>query len=126
MMKRPYPVNTIINVISKRLWLLVIFCACFLNSQAQFSIDSTLTAEELVMEHFLGKGVKIRNITFTGSADAIAKFANPSGKPNNYTDGILLTTGKHRGALGPNETNREVLFTISSIVSTKSSSVKTP
>jgi hypothetical protein len=80
------------------LLLTFIFATTF--SRAQLTVDSTLTATQLV-NTLLGPGVTATNITMTGTPDAFAEFFEPSSSFG-INHGILLTTGSVSFSIGPN------------------------
>ena len=72
------------------------------NLSAQLFIDTTYTAEQMVMDFFDGDCVEVSNVTFTGADLAMAYFegANTSlGIPA----GIFLSSGNVYDAIGPND-----------------------
>ena len=72
-------------------------------SKAQLQVDhQSLTPEQLVQDVFLGHGVVISNVKFTGTDVAIGQFTSHN-TPLQINRGILLTTGKVELAVGPND-----------------------
>ncbi len=70
------------------------------ETNAQLTV-SNATVQYLVENIFLGKGVTVSNITYTGSANAVGYFQF-FGPHNGIERGILLTTGNISNAPGPN------------------------
>lgn len=74
------------------------------NSQV-FNVINEHKAEVLVNNHFISKnhsGIKIRNIHYTGMINAIGYFNYNSKFSDLPPNGIILSTGKARDAMGPN------------------------
>jgi flagellar motor protein MotB len=74
------------------------------NSQV-FNVINEHKAEVLVNNHFISKnhsGIKIRNIHYTGMRNAIGYFNYKSKFSDLPPNGIILSTGKARDAMGPN------------------------
>lgn len=72
--------------------------------------DMGLTAEQLVRDHLVGKGVSMFNVTVNGSGGIISKnnigYFNATGGAFNQLNmkgGIIMTTGKADFAIGPND-----------------------
>ncbi|HRZ22229.1 MAG TPA: choice-of-anchor L domain-containing protein, partial [Bacteroidales bacterium] len=72
--------------------------------------DMGLTAEQLVRDHLVGKGVSMFNVTVNGSGGIISKnnigYFNATGgafTQLNMKGGIIMTTGKADFAIGPND-----------------------
>lgn len=83
------------------LLLISIVCLHALNSSAQISVDSSFTPQELVDKFISGQGVRVGNITYTGSTQSIGYFKcenNVLGIEN----GMVLSTGKISDVIGPN------------------------
>ncbi|MEM7039794.1 MAG: choice-of-anchor L domain-containing protein, partial [Bacteroidota bacterium] len=59
---------------------------------AQITVEG-VHPDELVKDLLKGRGIKVRNIKYTGNPDAIAKFSNPSENPH-FKEGIVISTGK--------------------------------
>lgn len=77
-------------------------CVLFpVSTSAQMSVDEHVDAETLVRELFAGRGLKIRNVRFSGNPQALAKFTNPSGVPH-FEEGFVMSTGKAADMAGPN------------------------
>ncbi len=72
---------------------------------AQLSVNSTLTAQQLVDEVLLGPGVVAFNIQYTGHAQAIGYF-NGTNSNIGLDSGIILTSGIIAGAVGPNNSTQ--------------------
>lgn len=68
---------------------------------AQIAIDTTHSAEFLVQEVLLGKGVVAENIKFTGATHALGLFTDTS-RILSVNKGILLTSGSALLCKGPN------------------------
>ncbi|MEM0996048.1 MAG: OmpA family protein [Bacteroidota bacterium] len=68
----------------------------------QIRIDTSYSAAELVSEVLLGKRIRVRNVRFAGSEEAIAQFIDPSDNPL-IGAGIVLSTGRVRDIPGPNK-----------------------
>jgi len=83
---------------------LIVYCFFFLNVysvKAQLTIDTSLTAKQLVENLLLGQGVKVGKITYSGNKMAIAHYA-ATNLPIDLKEGILLCTGNVFDAIGPN------------------------
>ncbi|MFI5135591.1 MAG: choice-of-anchor L domain-containing protein, partial [Chitinophagales bacterium] len=68
---------------------------------AQLTFDTTLTAEQLVDKFISGQGVRVGNISYTGSKESIGYF-HCDNNAIGIESGILLSTGKITDAAGPN------------------------
>jgi outer membrane protein OmpA-like peptidoglycan-associated protein len=83
---------------------LIVYCFFFLNVysvKAQLTIDTSLTAKQLVEKLLLGQGVKVGKITYSGNKMAIAHYT-ATNLPIDLKEGILLCTGNVFDAIGPN------------------------
>ena len=82
-----------------------LFCLFPALLYAQLETSTTLSAGVLVQDVLLGPGVKVSNITFTGSAQAIGGFT-AYGTNLGIDEGIVITTGtvfkNENGPQGPN------------------------
>lgn len=92
----------------KRPLLSFIFAMSFFCSSAQLQIQNTQTAQELVLNSFLGENISVSNVKFNGSTaaaqairDQVGKYSNGAGALGSE-QGLLLTTGKVFVAAGPN------------------------
>jgi len=86
----------------------IVFSAFVVLSQhftiAQVKInpaDSGAYSLANLAQYFVGRGVKISNVTFTGNLKAFGQF-NDVGSSVGLKKGIILTTGKAQEAEGPN------------------------
>jgi hypothetical protein len=86
----------------KAVWIFSLFSFLFcLNTQAQLTVDSSKTVEQLINDVLLGGGVKISNISYTGSIKARGSFdGSKSNIGINY--GVILSSGDIKEAIGPN------------------------
>jgi gliding motility-associated-like protein len=98
-----------------KLFFTLLLGAFVVNTNAQVSIDQTLTPEQLVQDVLLGTGIIVSNVTFNGLPgtqlnNQIARYNGPSNFIG-FDDGIVLVsgpaevvTGGFGGALAPNIT----------------------
>ncbi len=86
----------------KKIALLSFFIVA-LNSllQAQLVVNNSYTTTQLVKDVFLGSGVSVSNITYTGASKAIGYF-NGTNSNIGLDSGIVLTSGDIVNAVGPN------------------------
>ena len=68
---------------------------------AQLTIDTSLTARQLVEKLLVGQGVRVGKVTYTGNKLAIAHYT-ATNLPIDLKEGILLSTGNVFDAVGPN------------------------
>lgn len=99
----------------KALIIFLSFITLFITSNAQFTIDSTYTPEELVNDILLGPGTIVENIEFKINETpidfaniSIGYFADSMGtdtinKHIGIKSGIILSTGHIYNAIGPND-----------------------
>jgi gliding motility-associated-like protein len=71
-------------------FLLLLLGKCALG---QLSVNTALTPNQLVQNIFLGSGVTVSNIVYTGGAASKASFSNGSTTNLGLNSGILLCTG---------------------------------
>jgi hypothetical protein len=92
---------------SKRRTIILTLCTCLGlmlivgSAFAQMQISPAPTTESLVKDVLIGKGIKVKDVRFTGMPEAVASFSNPAAKP--FATGIVISTGKARDLAGPNE-----------------------
>lgn len=78
------------------------FLSTFLQAQV---IDTTKTADELVNNILLGRGVLVGNVKFSGEKHAIGIYKDSLAEMG-IEEGILLTSGNAFFAIGPNKSPR--------------------
>ncbi|OFY15392.1 MAG: hypothetical protein A2X02_03095 [Bacteroidetes bacterium GWF2_29_10] len=84
-----------------KLFLIIAFSICInFVSIGQITVDTSQTIDYLVKDVLLGKGIKVSNVTYTGSKAAIGKFEGTSNI--GFEKGIILTSGYATNAIGPN------------------------
>lgn len=93
------------RIISRRrrcLWPLglALLAACA-PLKAQLVIDTTLSAEALVVRFLAGEGIVVRNVTFQGQQASLGWFTD-SARITGLDAGIILSTGKAADAAGRN------------------------
>ncbi|MFN8393785.1 MAG: choice-of-anchor L domain-containing protein [Bacteroidia bacterium] len=69
--------------------------------QAQLSVRRDSTADVMVKEVLLGKGILVKGVRFTGLPDAIGVFSFPN-SAGFFQSGVVLSTGKASDLAGPN------------------------
>lgn len=69
--------------------------------QAQLTVNSTPTPQQLVQNVLVGNGVTVSNVQFTGSISARGSFT-ANGTNLGITSGVILSTGNITDAIGPN------------------------
>lgn len=84
-----------------RILVFIYFLASAVSASAQIRVDTSFNSRELVEDVLLGEGVTLLDVRFRGARRAATYFENPSGKPN-IRQGILLSTGRAKNAIGPN------------------------
>ena len=72
------------------------------TGSAQISVNSSITAQQLVEDVLLGVGVTASNITFTGAANQRGTF-NGIASNIGLTGGVTLASGDIANAIGPND-----------------------
>lgn len=85
----------------KKLYLIPLLCLFIFPLQAQLYMDTTITAEQMVMDFFDGNCVSVTNVTYTGESQAAGYF-EAANTELGITGGILLSTGYATDAFGPN------------------------
>lgn len=63
--------------------------------------NDTLTPAKIVRNYFIGEGISISNVVFTGDPEALAIFTD-AGARLGFNEGIILSTGLARHVCGPN------------------------
>lgn len=103
--------------------LIFLFQGISLNSQAQITIDQTMTPEELVVDHLVGSGLGVSNVTFNGLPgttlnNQIGLFSGTSAFID-FNEGLAFAsgpveifTGGFGGLLNPNITGDPDLYAI--------------
>jgi gliding motility-associated-like protein len=71
------------------------------STQAQLTVNNTLTPAQLVQTVLLGSGVTASNITYNGAPVAIGKF-NGTSSNIGLAGGVIMSTGNIANAVGPN------------------------
>lgn len=83
----------------------IILALCTYKCLAQIRVDTTKSAEFLVMEILIGQGILVGNVTSHGAPYAIALFTD-STKQVGIGEGILLSSGNVYYVIGPNRSPR--------------------
>ncbi len=86
--------------------LCLIMCLTATTAFAQLSIDTTLSAEDMVKTVFAGKdnNSKIENVTYRGYKKSVGIFNCSMNYNKIIPKGIILSTGNVFDAIGPNDT----------------------
>lgn len=87
-----------------RLFIILLFISRLGFSQS-FIVDDTYKVEELVLDHFIKKnhaGIFIKDIHYKGLTYASGYFQYKSKFNDLPSDGIVLSTGRSKDAMGPN------------------------
>lgn len=84
-----------------RISLVLVFAGITAMGQAQLSVRRDSTADIMVKEVLLGKGILVKGVRFTGMPEAIGTFAFPNNS-GFFQSGIVLSTGKASDLTGPN------------------------
>lgn len=79
----------------------ICYSLVFSQAQAQITVDSSKTIQQLVSDVLLGSGVAVSNITYNGNSAAIGYF-NGTNSNLGLDSGIVLTSGNISGVPGPN------------------------
>lgn len=82
--------------------VIIIFYSVILKSQ--IVVDSSLTPQQLVQNVLLGNGIAVSNINYVGEPIAIGSF-NANGTSFGIAEGILITSGSIKNAVGPNQSS---------------------
>lgn len=91
----------------QKLCLLLVALNCF-SAWSQLQVQNTQTAQELVLNSFLGENITVSNIKFNGSATAAQTIRDQIGTFTGgmlalgSEQGLILATGKISVAQGPN------------------------
>lgn len=86
----------------KVFYLSFAFLLTFFSLQAQLFIDTSYTAEEMVMDFFDNSCVTPSNVSFNGAPLTMAFFEGANTNLG-VNAGIMLTTGDVTNAMGPND-----------------------
>ncbi len=73
--------------------LLILLLLLGKGALGQLAVNTTLTPAQLIQNVFLGSGVTVSNITYTGGINSRASFANGNSTNLGLNSGILLCTG---------------------------------
>lgn len=81
-----------------------VFSLLFLahTAQAQLTVNIRVEAQELVKKVLLGDNIQVSNIVYRGSHESKGQFTN-SNTPLSISEGVILSTGDARNAIGPNK-----------------------
>lgn len=79
-------------------------------SSGQLVVDDTPTAQQMVQNMLVGNGVQVSNITFTGDPVQTGTFNATNANLMSIDSGVVMTTGKAIGAIGPNDDQSISLF----------------
>ena len=96
------------------LLLSLIWLLTYSTIQAQMTVDTLVTPEDLIKKVLLGgNDVKVGNIKFTGHISSAGYFEN-AGDAFSVKKGIVLSTGRATSGIGPNSTanKSELLYTV--------------
>lgn len=72
------------------------------TAQAQLTVNIRVEAQELVKKVLLGNNIQVSNIVYRGSHESKGQFTN-SNTPLSISEGVILSTGDARNAIGPNK-----------------------
>jgi CHU_C Type IX secretion signal domain len=89
------------NSIIKKITTVLVSVFTMNATQAQLTVDGTLTPTLLVNDVLLGTGITASSITYSGDITARGRF-NGTLSNIGFTDGVLLATGSITNAIGPN------------------------
>src|SRR5690606_14768147 len=86
-----------------KFYALAIFSFLSISAQAQSElyVDTTITAEQMVMDFFNGICVEISNVTYTGDSRSKGYFESANTEMT-IPGGIILSSGFAAEAIGPN------------------------
>lgn len=90
------------NTKIKLLLCLCLLSQTYLHAQSGLFIDTSYTAEQMVMDFFDSPNVTVSNVTYNGHENGLAYFEADS-TDLDIPAGILLSTGNVFSAIGPNE-----------------------
>ena len=84
---------------------IVFFITFFESALAQLVVNNSMTANELVTKVLVGNNCNllIDSIVYTGSSESIGSFNYKLEHNNLISKGIILSTGRIRDAIGPND-----------------------
>ena len=72
------------------------------SAKSQLVVDDNVTAQQLVQDVLVGKGVQVSNVTFTGDPIQVGRFdATQANLP--LDSGVVMSTGECPDAIGPND-----------------------
>jgi outer membrane protein OmpA-like peptidoglycan-associated protein len=83
-----------------KIWILLLFWAQV--AQAQLTVNIRVEANELIKEVLLGNNIQVSNIVYRGSHESKGQFTNTD-TPLRISEGVILSTGDARNAIGPNK-----------------------
>lgn len=83
------------------LMIISIMPSLIFGANEELQVDDTKTPEELV-QMFLGSGMEIRNVSYTGHEKARGTFRGGE-KIIGFEEGIVLSTGRAKNIVGPNK-----------------------
>ncbi|MFB6257163.1 MAG: choice-of-anchor L domain-containing protein [Flavobacteriales bacterium] len=80
------------------------------TTEGQLVVDDNPTAQQLVQDVLVGNGVQVSNITFTGYPVQTGSFDASNANLMSIDSGVIMSTGKAIGAIGPNDEQSISLF----------------
>ena len=96
--------------------LLTVFSYC---SYGQMTISTGVLTPTQYVNNLVGPGISVSNVTFNGSTsnatmvrDQVGHFLNGSATNIGINNGLILSTGKATGAIGPNNSGSTTLTTL--------------
>jgi outer membrane protein OmpA-like peptidoglycan-associated protein len=85
----------------KQFYISIILVLVSLNSFAQIRITKAKKVKDLIQKNFSGADLEITKVRYRGKKKAIGQFKN--GELIGMNEGIILSTGNVKKALGPNK-----------------------
>jgi gliding motility-associated-like protein len=87
-----------------KFWILICLSSfLFFQAFAQIRVYQDRSPEQMVREIFLGNGVSVFNVRYTGADSAIGYYKRQAAGPNLlFPKGLILSTGNAKHAQGPN------------------------
>jgi hypothetical protein len=87
----------------RKKYLLILFLILSKNLFSQLSVNTTLTPTQLIQNVFLGTGISISNVTYSGSSGTIGHFSTGANQTNlGMSEGIVIASGLVDGSNGQN------------------------
>ncbi len=80
--------------------LIVFFLFATSGTQAQLTVNTSMSPQQLVQNVLLGVGVSINNVAYSGSSSSIGHFTGGGGTNLGLSSGVVMSTGVVDGSQG--------------------------